>query len=304
MLLTKVPAHTFSCPCSQNSLQRSWWHWPTVSSQLALQQPKDTAHDGTVEPVVDVGSALGWFLPAIFLLAPPERKGIYVSEALNPNIVIVSLCLSFPRQLWQLAWTQWNSWLKEKRKSWENVRDKQKDLSPPLIHFPAAVSSCWPVRFNSWLFLCISQFFVWRSLSFLNLSTPATFLLWLQPLPTFPSQQPKAGLAAPLETHSSIARPPLLSHLPFPFPFRLGWIHWMDEVRIKLHGWLQPGPCIPAQHTQIRYLQVSYWRKHFSFTFQNYPSPGSLDRVPKSLLPWADFLPQEFHQQASPLQFP
>lgn len=34
---------------------------------------------------------------------------------------------------------------------------------------------------------------------------------------------------------------------------RLGWIHWMYEVRIKLHRWLQPGSCIPArQHSTYR----------------------------------------------------
>lgn len=154
----------------------------------------------------------------------------------------------------QLAWTQWNSRLRKERKSWDNVRNKQKDLSPPLIHFPAALSSCWPARFNSSACSCVSHnsWFVWRSLSFLNLSAPATSLLCSLSLPSLFTNPMLAWLPHWKQTTLSLTLPcsaiclsPLLSDE------RLRWIHWMDEVRMKLHHWLQPGSCIPAHTDQV-----------------------------------------------------
>lgn len=106
----------------------------------------------------------------MFWIVPPKRIEIYVSEVLNMLTAMSELVfhLSFIGQLWWPACLDTMQHLVKKGKEiTERMRDEGKDLFPPLIHFPAAFSSCWSPQIQFiCLFLCISQFLVWLKVSF------------------------------------------------------------------------------------------------------------------------------------------
>lgn len=161
----------------------------------------------------------------------------------------------------------------------------KKKLSPLLIHFPAALSSCWPARFNSCPFLCISQFLVCLKVySFLNVSVPVI------PCRDCSLSLLCAGLAAPLEAAvcPTLPGPATCPVLSFQTSSRSG----------RGESWITARPCSSAARTDQ--LSAGLLNQAGLVYVPSYPSPGSLDRCQN---PWGNFLPQELHQQTTPLQF-
>lgn len=297
VLWTKVQGHTLSCLCFHGSPWRSWWNPPVVSGQFVLQTLKDSAHGGSLERLADAGSTYAWLLP---LLGPSERKGIYVSEALIPKTVMsVSLHLF---QLWQSAGLdQMEQLVKERKEITGECEGQAKDLFPPLIHFPEALSSCWPTRFYSCLFLCISQFLVclkvfsfffkFECICHFPAVPAASPHLLTNPVLGWLPHWKQTALSLTLLC-SAICLSPFLSDK------RPRWIHWTDEARIKLHRWLQPGSCIPAwQHSAHRSGVCRCLSEGSSSSLRSkiIQAQDPLIGCQNCCFPWGDFLPQEFH---------
>lgn len=280
MLCTKLLGHTSSCPCSHGSPCRSWWNSHSEGNKLVVQPQKDRARGGSLEPVGDVGSARGWFLPEILWFAPPETRGICVMS--------VSLGLSFTGQLWQSAGLDpMEQLLKEGKEIMGACEGQAKRLVPTSDSF-----SCSSLQ----LLTCQTQF--------MFLSVYFTILGLFEGLFSFQckccchSLSPRSLLISPVW-----AGCPAGSAVPLTLPGSATCpvLSLQSSLGGRGESWIT-APARPLhQHSTHRSAICRVTEPSRSGLCPKLPKPGSLDRCQN---PWGNFLPQEFHQQTTPLQFP